>query len=294
MKLRIILSCIAAFFACNISEVNAQAAWIEPENPDVTQTVRIYCDISKATSAESDNMKSNTDGPYYIWTWKPTEAERVDSLQNGTGDKPWKSSNETLKMTKDPSKGSNVWYYEMIPTQFYNCDANTVYTKDISFLVKPKDGGGYGDPDVKTEDFNVAVNPPKLDRGILYSVPQILLENELTSLIYDNPLETKTTMQNLNDGDVCIHMIATIKDTSSGVTSTIEPSKFLQVQNNPKLKMKKMSDGRFKITMIPRKFFNVTNPNAIIQDVTITVRKTNWATSADQTNETSKLKFGCN
>ncbi len=273
--------------------VSAQAAWIEPENPDVTKTVRLYCDLNKVTAATADAMKADPVGPYYIWTWKPTETERADTLVNGEGDKPWKSSNERLKMTKDDTKGANVWYYEMVPTVFYNCDANTVYASDISFLVKPKDGGGYGDPDVKTEDFNVAVEPPKLDRGLLYTVPAIMLETQITSLVYDNPLETKTTMQNLNDGEVYMHMVATVKDTATAIVTTIEPSKFLQVQNNPMLRMLKMSDGRFKITMIPRKYFNITNPTSILVDVTVTVRKAVWNSSEDQTNEKSKLKFGC-
>lgn len=274
-------------------QVFSQTAWVEPENPDVTKPIRIYCDLSKATAATADAMKANPAGPFYIWTWNPTELTRADTLQNGTGDKPWKSSNDRLIMVKDSVKGSNVWYYETTPTLFYNCDANTVYAKGISFLVKPKDGGGYGDPDVKTEDFNVVINPPKLDRGILYSIPQTMYEDEITSLVYDNPLETKTTMQHLNDGDVYMHMVATVKDTATQNTTTLEPAKFLQVQNNSELKMVKMSDGRFKITMIPRRYFNITNPKEVLVDITITVRKTIWNTSDDQTNEKSKLKYGC-
>ena len=290
---KIILTSI--FILGAIVKVFSQAAWIEPDNPDVTKSIRIYCDINKATSASADPMKANTDGPYYIWTWLPTETTRADTLQNGDTDKPWKSSNERLKMTKDPAKGANVWYYDMVPTIFYNCDANTVYAKDISFLVKPKDGGGYGDPDVKTEDFNVAVEPPKLDRGILYALPQTMFEDNITSLVYDNPLETKATMMDssLHGMDIYAHLIATVKDTSTLVTSTIEPSKFLKVQDNPALKMKRMSDGRYKLTMIPRKFFNVTDPKVIMVDVTFTVRKAVWNTSDDQTNDKSKLKYGC-
>src|SRR5574343_216534 len=147
----------------------AQVAWVEPKKPDVTKPIRIYCDLSKATAATADPMKADPTGPYYIWTWKPTEA-RADSLANGTGDKPWKSSNDKLMMTKDDSKGANVWYYEMIPTEFYGVDPTVVYAQGISFLVKPKDGGGYGDPDVKTEDLSITIDAPSVDRGILYAV----------------------------------------------------------------------------------------------------------------------------
>ncbi|TAE79106.1 MAG: hypothetical protein EAY81_11680 [Bacteroidetes bacterium] len=277
--------------ACFTTAAYGQAAWIEPENPDVNQPVRIYCDISKATNAEAEKMKSNPDGPFYIWTWKPSET-RADSLSNGTGDKPWKSSNENLIMKKDASKGANVWYFECIPTQFYGVTATQVYAAGISFLVKPKDGGGYGDPDIKTEDYNLVVEPPKLNRGLLYSIPSTMLADQITSLIYENTSETKSTMQNLADGDVYMHMIATAKDSASGNTITIEPAKFLKVTDNPKLQMKKLADGRFKLTMIPNKFLNVPAGYQLVE-IEITVRKKAYASSADQTNEKSKLKYGC-
>lgn len=285
---KIVYLFIATFFAAVAS---GQTAWIEPENPDVNQPIRIYVDISKASNAEAADMKANPDGPYYIWTWKPSEA-RADSLVNGLGDKPWKNSNDKLIMKKDADKGANVWYFECIPTQFYGVTATQVYAAGISFLVKPKDGGGYGDPDVKTEDYNLVVEPPKLDRGLLYSVPSTMLENEITSLIYENTSETKSTMQNLADGDVYMHMVATAKDTVSGNTITIEPAKFLKVTDNSKLQMKKMADGRFKITMIPAKFLKVPVGYQLV-DIEITVRKKVYASSADQTNTKSKLKYGC-
>jgi hypothetical protein len=268
----------------------AQAAWIEPEKPDVTKPVRIYCDISKATAETAADMKANPDGPYYIWTWKPVET-RADSLVNGLGDKAWKNSNEKLRMTKDDSKGPNVWYYEMIPTEFYGTTANVVYAQGISFLVKPKDGGGYGDPDIKTEDFNITVVPPSLDRGTLYAIPQILFTEQITSLIYDNPAETKASMQNLPDGEVYMHMIATAKD-SAGASVTIEPNKFFKVTDNPKLQMKKMADGRFRITMIPSRFF-VVPAGYSITDLEITVRKKTYLSAADQSDKKTKLVFGC-
>ncbi len=268
----------------------AQVAWVEPKKPDVTKPIRIYCDISKATAATADDMKANPTGPYYIWTWKPSDT-RADSLANGTGDKPWKSSNDKLMMTKDDSKGANVWYYEMIPTEFYGVDATVVYAQGISFLVKPKDGGGYGDPDVKTEDLNITIDPPSVDRGILYAVPQTIFGDQITTLVYDNPNEPKTTMQNLTDGDVYMHMVATAQD-SLGAKITIEPNKFFKVTDNPKLQMKRLTDGRFKITMIPNRFLNVPAGYTLV-DIEITVRKKTYTSVADQTDKKTKLLFGC-
>lgn len=268
----------------------AQVAWTEPEKPDVTKSMRIYVDISKTTAPEAQFMKDNPDGPFYIWTWKPVEA-RADSLLNGTGDRPWKNSNEKLRMTKDDSKGPNVWYYEMIPTEFYGVEASVVYASGISLLVKPKDGGGYGDPDHKTEDINLTITPPSLERGIMYAVPQTIFSNQITTWIYDNPVEPKPGMQNLADGEVYMHMLATATD-SSGARITIEPEKFFKVHENPRLRMQKMNDGRFRITMIPSRFFTIPQGYSITE-VEVTVRKAVYLSDADQTASKVKLMFGC-
>lgn len=271
-----------------------QAAWVEPENPDVTQKVRIYCDISKVAgvSGSADAMKANPDGPYYIWTWKPYDRPTGDPLVNGTGDKPWKSSNEALKMTKDASKGANVWYYEMIPTQFYNVPATTVYTVGIAFLVKPKDGGGYGDPDVKTEDLTLTITPPKLTRGLIYTIPQTVTSDELTTVYYDNASDTTPVMKNLGMDDAVLWIKCTAKDTVSGNSYVYQPSTFLAAGDNAQLKMYKNSDGYFVLSMIPRSFFGIPE-NYILTEMECTVRKKNIATLNDRTYEQPKIKFGC-
>lgn len=284
---KIILSTLGLFLA---NVILAQVAWVEPKKPDVTKPIRIYCDINKATAATADAMKTNTDGPYYIWTWKPVET-RADSLVNGIGDKPWKNSNDKLMMTKDDTKGNNVWYYEMTPTEFYGVAPAVIYAQGISLLVKPKDGGGFGDPDIKTEDLNITIDPPTVDRGILYAVPQTLFEDQINTLIYDNPNEPKVSMQNLSDGDVYMHMLATAQD-SAGSKVTIEPTKFFKVTDNSKLKMKKLADGRFKITLIPNKFFVIPVGYHLI-DLEITVRRKTYTSANDQTDKKTKLLFGC-
>lgn len=272
--------------------VLAQTTWVEPKNPDVNKKIRIYCDLSKATATTADKMKADPIGPYYIWTWKPTEAERADTLANGTGDKAWKNSNDRLMMKKDETKGANVWYYEMIPVQFYNCDAAKVYSDGISFLVKPKDGGGYGDPDVKTEDFSVTIDPPKTDRGVIYTIPSTVYTDQLTSLIYDNPVEKKTSMQNLNAGDVYVWINASIKDTATGKIRTFAPNTLFSVQDNPKLMMKKDANGKFRLTFIPNQFFGLTNKEIVTQ-IDAIVRKKDYLGTDDRSDTQAKIIIGC-
>jgi hypothetical protein len=273
--------------------VNAQTAWIEPDPTDVTQKIRIYVDLNRLDKGlEHNQLLIDNPGPFYIWTWKPFEHPTGTPKANGEGEKPWKNSNELLKMTKDDTKGEKVYYYEMTPTEFYEVSAAKVYADGISFLLKPKDGGGYGDPDVKSNDFNLTVTPPKTDKGTLYPFPSVLLGNHITTITYDNTLEKKVSMQNLADGDAYLYLKATIKDTASGLLKTIEPSKFLMVQDNPQLEMKKSADGKFRLRMVPDRFFNVPAGH-VLTEIEMIVRKKNWNSVADQIAETVKYKCGC-
>ncbi len=268
-------------FAAHISF--GQTAWIDPAPTDVTKTVRLYVDLSKTSNQSMDTVK----GPFYIWTWMPVEHPAGHPLVNGLGAQAWKNSNDTLKMTRDSLKGARVWYYEMIPTEFYGVTASEVYSKGISFLVKPKDGGGFGDPDFKTEDLVLTVDPPKTERGVIYNVPQTVLLNEVTTIYYDNPKEEKATMQNLDANDCYVHIRA-----FDDLGGTYEASKFLEVHLNPRLQMKKQADGRFKLSFIPNRLLNIPTGTTILR-IEFVVRKGSYTTNADRCDELEKAKAGC-
>jgi hypothetical protein len=267
----------------------AQAAWVDPEEPDVTKPVRLYVDLNKTTNT---SCKEN-EGPFYIWTWKPVELGDDNPYVNGTGDKKWKNSNELLKMTKDDSKGDFVWYYEMTPTAFYGVPASEIYSKGISFLVKPKDGGGYGSPDIKTEDLTINISPPKLVRGVTYQFPAVILDNELTTIVYNNPADTVATMQNLEEGDAYLWIKCTAVDTLTGNLVTYQPSVFLKVGNNPSLEMiKDPITNMFSLTFMPRTFFGL-KPSERGKEIECKVRRKVWKTIADNTTDQPKFKMGC-
>ncbi len=276
-------------FVCLSSLAMAQVAWIEPENPDVTQPVRLYVDLSKATNTSCVDLP----GPFYIWTWKPKEHAAGSGKENGLGDKAWKNSNDILIMKKDADKGPKVWYYEMTPTEFYEVTATEVYSKGISFLVKPKDGGGYGDPDLKTEDINIAIAPPKLTRGYIYPVPAIVLPNEMTSIYYDNPIDTNIGMKDLAAGDAYLWIKCTGTDTITGATVVYQPSSFFNAANNAKLEMgKDLVTGKFYLTFLPSAFFGFS-PTFKPKEMECTVRKKVYIDTKDRTTEQPKIKVGC-
>ncbi len=284
-----IIAITILFLSLYSNKLVAQAYWIEPESPDVTKPIKIYVDLSKTTNT---SCKDNP-GPFYIWTWKPKEFPTGDPKVNGTGEKPWKNSNELLKMTNDAAKGQYVWYYEMTPTEFYETTAADVYKNGISLLVKPKDGGGYGDPDIKTEDLNFTIEAPKTDRGSLYTVPAFAFPTEIVNFVYDNKVETKPTMKNLGADSVYILLKANTIDTVTSATKSSQVKTIFTISDNDQLKMLYEGNGVFKYSILPYQFFSMPK-NLKIIDVEVFIVKLGWTGINDQ-SDLIKVKFGvCN
>ena len=145
---------------------------------------------------------------------------------------------------------------------------------------------------MKTEDFSITIEPPKSDRGVIYAIPSTVYSDQLTSLIYDNPVEKKTSMQNLNAGDVYIWINATIKDTATGKIRTYAPNTLFTVQENPKLMMRKDTNGKFRLSLIPNQFFGITSKEIITQ-IDAIVRKKDYLSTDDRSDTQAKLIVGC-
>ncbi len=288
---KLLISIFIVLFAVG---AKAQLAWVEPDPTIATQEITIYVDLSKLDlSLEHNQLLANSPGPMYIWTWKPFEHPTGTDKANGTGEQPWKSSNELLKMTAAPEKGEKVWKYTMIPTAFYEVSATAVYSSGLAFLIKPKDGGGYGDPDIKSNDILLPIVPPKTDKGAVYPFPSVTLDKEITTLVYDNNAEKKVTMQNLpDDTELYVYLKATAKDTATGVLSTYQPSSFFQVTSNPKLKLTSNGNGIWNLYMIPNTFYGIL-PTQVLTEMEVRVRKKDWMSDDDTSKDIPIIKFGC-
>jgi len=252
------------------SMATAQVSTDPPEYQDPTAEVKIIVDISKldATLDHVQNLQADATAglDLYIWTWSPNEHEDPHPLVNGTGSAPWKESNDALKMTKE---AENIYSFTMTPTDFYEVDAQEVFDKDIKFLVKPKDGGGYGDPDRKSEDLTLLVDPPVTERNPAFLFPGRFVTDDLVMLYYDNKLEAVTGMQNLAPDDVWFFAEAQLSDSS---TVKIAPNVF-SVGNFPELQMTPYGDGIYKVYFVPRKFFNVPSDKEVTKITMYVMRR---------------------
>ena len=207
-----------------------------------------------------------------------------DPLVNGVGSAPWKNSNDTLKFTPN---ADGTFSFKMVPTLWYEVDAATVYSEDIHFLVKAKDGGGYGDPDVKIPDQVINIDPPATERNPFYHFPNKVMADDIVTLRYENWREEKASMQNLAEDDCYIYAKVIFTD---GTFSQIENT--FNVGTNSKLKMNYIGDGNFEMRIVPSDFFLVP-ANKTIDYLEFIAMKKVFATGADRVTEAVNVLIEC-
>ena len=157
--------------------VKAQVTTI-PDKIDPNDSLVLIVDLNQL-DASVEHIQNLVDDAtagmgVYIWTWNPFNFPSGHPKANGTGSQEWKSSNDTMQMT---DMGNLVYKYVFKPTlaEWYETDAATCYSRGFSFLVKPKDGGGYGDPDRKSDDINIAIDPPATERDPAFGCSPLVL-----------------------------------------------------------------------------------------------------------------------
>ena len=251
-------------------------------NPDDSLKIIVNLDQLDGTQEYVQNLIADADAglDIYIWTWKPVEHPAGHPLVNGVGGSPWKNSNDTLVMKKE---AEHVYSYKMVPTDFYGCDAALVYKEDIHFLVKPKDGGGYGDPDRKSGDLKVAVDPPATERDPVYGFPTAIAEDDILTIVYENDRETKTSMQNLDADSAYVHAECKLV---SGTVVKYPPNYFDDPSGYPAAKMTLVDadENIFNHYMVPREYFNLSATEEI-DEIKIVIRKPEWQGGAERVDD---------
>lgn len=262
----------------------SQAAFLDkPDDFDPTKPTKIIVNL-KLTSNDWGIVEIAQTEDIYLWIWKPRELPAGHPNANGIGSTAWKNSNPVLKMTKE-SEG--VYSFTFTPTTFFEVDAATVYKEDFHFLCKPLDGGGYGDPDKKTEDLAILVEPPSGGIIKLRSLPIgkgvkkdtiLSSQSDVFSIVYNNTVEEKVTMQNATD----LYIYPVITDENNQVYRISPNAK--KVAEYPQLKMRTNGNGIFQSSFIPEKFFTIPTGVKIIK-MEFDIVKPNLQNSDDALDE---------
>lgn len=140
-------------------ETKAQGVWLDStiySREQLKNPVKIFVDLNKIQHTISDTFQ----GAMYMWFWRPLELGPTDPNTNGLGERAWKNSNEVLRMLHEHDK---VYSYTFTPYTFFGSQ-DIFGNNQFSFLVKPKDGRGFGEADIKSEDLFI---PYKTDELIL-------------------------------------------------------------------------------------------------------------------------------
>jgi hypothetical protein len=189
-------------------------------------------------------------------------------------------------MTKE---ANHIYSYTMVPTIWYGVDAATVYKEDIHFLVKPKDGGGYGDPDRKSGDLVLKIDPPATDREPVFQFPSLVGQDDILSVVYENWRETKPSMQNLDADSAYIHAECKL---ISGTVIKIPSNYFADPTLTPQAKMTLVDDGEFQWQIVPEMYFNL-QPGDEIDEIKIIVRKPVFLSGAERVTDELIVTVKC-
>ena len=243
------------------AQVSTQPSELEPGLP-----AKLIIDLNQLDRSKGyiQNLIDDADAglDLYIWTWNPREFPASHPKANGS----WDASNDALKMTKEAER---VYSFTFEPSivDWYETDANTVYKKNLSFLVKPKNGGGFGNPDRKTDDITININPPFFERDPFFGFPLQFKQDDLFVLTYDRSKEDevlKTDLVNASADEIFIIAKCVFTDNSEFFAKSIpgRPTNGFTISGNPQdypdLRFRHKGNNIFKKMIIPAEFFETT------------------------------------
>lgn len=284
MKKHIII--LFSLIGMALPELSAQFYWTVPDEINPEEEVTIFVDVSQDPGCQK--LVGITED-LYIWTWEPAAL-----TGNGSFCGTWTSSAETAKVKHE---GGDIYSITFIPTEFYGVDAATVYEKDISFLLKAKDGGSGADcsatgGEFKTSDIKVEVDPPVTGPRKVFSFPDkvkkdtlAISQSDIFTLIYDNKLEEKPSMIGVTDLYVYARAF-----TVNGANLRVSALK--DVGNNPRLAMTSVGNGIFRFPFVPEMLFDVPAGDRIATLRLQIIRK-NLATSSDAVDGEFLFELKC-
>lgn len=180
-------------FIVNAQICNSVVVKTLPEEPtaidEITLTVEFTCPEFLEWGSED----------VYLWVWSDKQGEPVGlpdmfpededvPTTNGTGDKPWQNSNEYLKMTKI---GDLKYQYIFTPTVLFKLSPSDL--REMGFLLKPKNGGGYGDPDKKSTDQEIKFKSLEFLDDLGRTFPAVVSANDIITIYFNQAIANDAT-----------------------------------------------------------------------------------------------------
>lgn len=238
---------IGLWHTSNAQVCNSVIVKTVPEEPtavdEITLTVEFTCPEYLAWGTED----------IYLWVWSPKQAEPVGlpdmfpeatdvPTTNGTGDRPWQNSNEYLKMTKI---GTNKYQYVFTPTILFKLNPSDL--RSMGFLCKPKNGGGYGDPDKKTTDQELKFKSLEFLDELGRTFPATVSANDIVTIFFNQGVADNAAFAAFN-GNLFITITAYNDNQPVGQASVL-----------PMRRVLKGNIPEHSVTLIPAKHLDTSN-----------------------------------
>ncbi|MDD2277504.1 MAG: hypothetical protein PHD06_01235 [Bacteroidales bacterium] len=248
MKRLIFASIIALFSYSGYSQIcGSLIVSTIPEEPtatdEITLTVKFTCPEYEQWGVED----------IYLWVWTdktdqpsglPDMFPGADDVQplNGLGDQAWKNSNPYLKMEKI---GDNTYQYVFTPTIMFKLNPSDL--RSMGFLCKPKDGGGYGDPDMKTEDQELVFKSLTFIEDLGRTFPATVSANDIITIYFNQKIADDATFAAYT-GNLLLTIRPYVDNTPAGPEMVFSATKTMN-GNIPE----------HKVTLLPNEHLDLSN-----------------------------------
>jgi hypothetical protein len=233
----------------SISKLIGQDAGLAFPNPaDVTDTVKLSINLSLPgclCPGLIGEYAPTAEDPLYLWTWGPADRIGSDPYVNGT----WSNSNDSLKMTQDPTN-PDVWYYKLVPTEFYNVSPTIVYNVGFKFLAKKKDGSTVVNQnfEAKSADQIVPIESVGcVDKFCPY--PTNFTDQDYFTIIYNINKETNVPFKNGDPSGLYLFPKYSLVGAETTFL-TIPGVTFGTLASFPELKMNDIGNGKFESNIV--------------------------------------------
>lgn len=230
----------------------AQTFTVTPRNPTAEDRITITVDVTGFAALENES-------PLYVWAWS-----NLGDAPNGQ----WTSSNETARMTQDPTNPKK-WSFSFVPATYYGFPAGGF--QFVGFLVKGKDGSGT--PERKTADQRINLDPIAFVDAPVRAFPAKFRDDDLVTIFYDKTLDNNVTMKNTENISIFTQVRLLLPDGTTDQNWVYTTAEWPAVGNEPKLAMSRVAgnDSLYRWTIKPSKFFPL-QPGEEIAEIKIHVR----------------------
>lgn len=215
---------------------NAQIVTVEPQEVSAVEPVTITVDLSGTPLAGGDAI--------FIWAWIEKGDDDIDAPNNGV----WENSTDAHELTR---VDGDIWTFSITSLRDFYQQSPGVIGEEVGFLFKFRNG-----TEGQTSNQSLSVNPPRFVDTDFRTFPSGFAVDDVVTIIYNQNLDENEATNGLSE--YFLYAVATLDDGAE-----IAPVAPGEVGATPSLQLQPQGDGTFTLTMIPERFFELTEEDEV-------------------------------